>query len=229
MSGLIELMIPLSGLLLGAAARQAGKRGKRFSRRQLEGFAADLRRELYSRASLSGEWIDIGDYVSRQPYFPGTWFISIYHILYKQGVVANPTPRMTPGGARIKLTDKALEEARGERMVAASEQPRTVQNIQAGVVQIGDHNRAHHVSATFGTDQSALLAQLVAALTDVARNAELPLQLRQAAEGAATELQQSEPSRIPAILERLRGIASVAARGFEAVSPILDALRTVVS
>ena len=224
------LVLPLAGgLLLGAAARQAGKRGTRFSRRQLEGFAADLRRELYSRATLSGEWIDISDYVTQQPYFPGTWFLSVHNILHRQGVVASPAPRVMPGGARVKLTEKALAEARGERMVAAAEQPRTVQNIQAGVVQIGDHNQAHHVNATFGTDQSALLSQLVAALADVARDTGLPPQLRQAADQAATDLQQSEPSRIPAILERLRGIASVAARGFEAVSPLLDALRTVIS
>lgn len=55
-----------------------------------------------------------------------------------------------------------------EHMVTATEQPRNLNNIQAGVVQIGDHNQMHHVNATFGTDQPALLAQLVAALTDVA-------------------------------------------------------------
>jgi hypothetical protein len=41
--------------------------------------------------------------------------------------------------------------------------------------------------------------------------------------------EQSEPGRIPAILERLRGMAAVAVGGFEAVSPILDALRSVIS
>ncbi|NUR60948.1 MAG: hypothetical protein HOV87_20145 [Catenulispora sp.] len=229
-----QALIPLSavgvGLILGLRQWQTGKHGKDFSRAQLQAFAADLRRELYARAALSGEWIDVSDHLRQQPYFPGTWFHKVRQILVKQGILAQPRPQSPPvPNTWLKLTDKAHEEARMERMMHAAENPRNVNNIQAGVVQFGDHNQAHHVNATFGTDQSALLAQLVTALTDVARNTELPQQLRQAADDTAAELRRGEPGRIPAILERLRGMAAVATSGFEAVSPILDALRSVIS
>lgn len=61
------------------------------------------------------------------------------------------------------------------------------------------------------------------------RDTSLPPELQKAAGKAAAELQQSEPSRIPAILERLRGSASVAATGFATVRPILDALGSMMS
>jgi hypothetical protein len=126
--------------------------------------------------------------------------------------------------AAARRSDKAVEQATMERIVSATEQPRTVHHYQAGVVQVGDHNRASEVTTNFGTDQSALLSQLAAALAAVAQNSELRPELREAAEQAASELETVEPSRIPVILERIRGIVSVAAAGFEAVRPILDAL-----
>ncbi|MBV2155451.1 hypothetical protein [Kitasatospora sp. SUK 42] len=92
---------------------------------------------------------------------------------------------------------------------------------------IGDHNKAHDVTTHFGTDQSASLLQLVAALGAVAQNAELQPQVREAAGRAAEELDGAEPSQIPIIIERIRGIASVAAAGFEIVRPILDALGSI--
>jgi hypothetical protein len=230
-AGVSQTLAPLlltvgGGLVLGLAARQLGKGGKHFTRSQLRAFADDLRRELYARATVTGEWTDVSDYVSQQPYFPGIWFLRVHNILYRDGVTHGPTPRVLDGkGASIRLSDKAVDEARTERIVSAAEQPRTVNNnFQAGVVQIGDHNRAQDVTTHFGADQSALLSQLIAALGAVAQNTELQPQIQEAARQAANDLEAAEPSRIPIILERLRGIVSVAATGFEAVRPILDAI-----
>ncbi|MEU6220810.1 hypothetical protein ABZ845_25370 [Streptomyces sp. NPDC047022] len=229
MSAFLPVLVIGGGALLGFAGRQMSKRGKHFTRAQLQAFATDLRRELYARSHTTGEWIDVTDYLRQQPYFPGTWFLSVYRILHQQGITHTPTPRSTPGGgARIRLSDKGVEEARMERIVSAAEQPRTVNNYQAGVMQIGDHNQAREVTTHFGADQSALLSQLITALSAVARNTELQPQVREAAERAGADLEGAEPSRIPVILERLRGIASVAATGFETVRPILDALGSVL-
>lgn len=212
------------GLSAGLAARRQARRGKHFSRAQLLAFAADMRRELYARATLSGQWIDLTDYLQRQPYYPGLWVMSVHGILYREKIVQDAAPRTDGRSYSTRLTGKALEEARMQRIVNAAEHPRTVNNFKAGVVQVGDHNQAHDVTANFGTDQTHLLAQLIAALAAVNNDATLQPQLREAAGRAAADLESAEPGRVPAILERVRGIVSVAATGFEAVRPILDAI-----
>ncbi|MFI1537698.1 hypothetical protein [Streptomyces anandii] len=223
---LLELALTvLLGLAAGLYGRHRFKQGKHFSAVQLQGFADGMRRELFERAGASDKWVDMTDYLKQQPYYPGHWFLAAYRILFKSGIVATPSPRIQAGGGfRMRLSAKGIEEARMERLMAAAEEPRTVSNYQAGVIQIGDQNRASHVNANFGPDPNPLLAQLVTALVTVSRNTAVQPPLREAAEQAAAELRTADESRIPLILERVRGIASVAATGFEAVRPILDAI-----
>ncbi|MEU2772741.1 hypothetical protein ABZ646_07370 [Streptomyces sp. NPDC007162] len=145
--------------------------------------------------------------------------------LFKSGIVTTPTPRIQGvDGFRMQLSAKGIEESRMERLMAAAEEPRTVRNYQAGVIQIGDQNQASHVNTNFSADPHPLLAQLVTALVTASRDTAVQPQLREAAEQAATELRTADESRIPLILERVRGFVSVAATGFEAVRPILDAI-----
>ncbi|MER6737578.1 hypothetical protein [Streptomyces puniciscabiei] len=225
-NALLELALAvLLGSGAGLYARHKFKKGKHFSAVQLQEFADGMRRELFERAGASDKWVDMTDYLKEQPYYPGHWFLATYRILFKSGIVATPNPRMQRGGGfRMQLSPKGIEEARMERLMAAAEEPRTVRNYQAGVIQIGDQNQASHVNAHFGADPSPLLGQLVTALVTVSRNTTVQPQLREAAEQAAADLQTADESRLPLILERVRGIASVAATGFEAVRPILDAI-----
>jgi hypothetical protein len=225
-NGLLWLALAvLLGLGAGLYGRHKFKQGKHFSAVQLQDFADGMRRELFKRAGASDKWVDMTDYLKQQPYYPGYWFLATYRILFKSGIVATPNPRIQGSdGFRMQLSAKGIEEARMERLMAATEEPRTVRNYQAGVIQIGDQNQASHVNVNFGADANPLLAQLVTALVTVSRNTTVQPQLREAAEQAATELRTADESRIPLILERVRGIASVAATGFEAVRPILDAI-----
>ncbi|MFF2076456.1 hypothetical protein ACFVXG_17065 [Kitasatospora sp. NPDC058162] len=215
-------------VIASVGVRKNGRRGGGLTPAELNSYAEELRRELYARSTVSGVWIDVTDHVRRQPFIPVRLFLKVVNSLARAGVVKG-SPRINRAGVSIRLTDKAVEEARMERIMSASQQPRNVtNNYQAGVVQIGDHNQAREVTTHFGTDQSALLAQLVAALGAVARDPELQPQLRDAAGQAAENLQGADPGRIPAIIERIRGIMSVAASGFEAVGPIIDALGSVL-
>ncbi|MDH6141497.1 MULTISPECIES: hypothetical protein [Kitasatospora] len=215
------------GSFLGLITRQLARRGKRFSKAQIRDFAKDLRHELYMRSTGPGQRVDLTDYLQGQPYFGSQWLMEVYSILYREKIVFGLTPLTVGGRVTFRLTDKGIEEARMERLMSAAENPRTVNNYQAGVVQIGDHNSAENVTANFGTDQSRLLAQLVAALVAVAGDTALQPQLRGVAEQAAADLEtatRQDPSRVPVILERIRGIVSVAATGFETVRPILEAI-----
>lgn len=112
-----------------------------------------------------------------------------------------------------------------EEIARAAVQPRSTYTYQAGVIQIGDHNHAREVEARFGADQTVLLAQLATALSSIAQREDAAPEVRSEAERAAAALRTEPASRIPVILERVRGIASVAGSAFDAARPILDAIR----
>lgn len=131
-------------------------------------------------------------------------------------------PLLLAGVLRWRGAAKDKARARGGSIAQA---PTPHPTYQPGVIALGDHNHAAEVQARFGPDQTVLLGRLVAALRDVAGRQDVAEALRIEAGMAADALTNQPASQLPAVLQRIRGAASVGGTAFDAVRPLLDQIR----
>ncbi|MEV8098331.1 hypothetical protein [Kitasatospora sp. NPDC085879] len=112
------------GVPLGLYIRARGKHGRHFTPEEIRAFADGLRAELLERASVPGEWVDLGEFLGRQPYVGmPTWRGAVIGALMSDGTLAEmPKPFSdVDGGLSFRLSARAWTEFHTARAVG----PRT--------------------------------------------------------------------------------------------------------